>query len=72
VSAILGSFLEHLSREKALRRQHGSKVVTYLLDHWRSLASWWEGPFVADRRLAAVGVLKKMFSVESEVRKTGY
>lgn len=67
MSAILGSFLEHLGKEKVLRKRHGLKVVSYLLANWRSLASWWEGPFNADRRLAAIGVLRKMFTVDAEV-----
>ena len=67
MSAILGSFLEHLGRERVLRKRHGHKVVSYLLANWHSLASWWEGPFNTDRRLAAVRVLRKMFSVDAEV-----
>ena len=67
VVAILGSLLEQVHREKSLKRKHGSKLVAYLLRHWGSFSSWWEGPFVADRQLAALGVLKRMFAIDPEV-----
>lgn len=64
---MLSSFLEHVYKEKTLRKKHGLKLVSYLLEHWKSLSSWWEGTFVADRQLAALSVLKKIFSIDPEV-----
>lgn len=61
------SFLEHVNRDKSLRAGVGGQVVGYILARWQSLSSWWGVEFVADRRLALVNILKKMFSLDSEV-----
>lgn len=68
VSAILCAFIEHVHKEKALRRKIGRDVCSYLLHHWSDLASWWgEEMFVADHRQAAISILKKMFTLDHEV-----
>lgn len=71
MSAILSSLLEHVYKEKALRKKHGLRLVGFLLERWKGLSSWWEGVFVADRQLAALNVLKKMFAIDPEVRCVG-
>ena len=61
------SFLEHVHRDKIRRGSVGGQVVEYILAHWKRLSSWWGEEFVVDRRLAIVNILKKMFSLDSEV-----
>ena len=61
------SFLEHVHRDKIRRGSVGGQVVGYILAHWKRLSSWWGEEFVVDRRLAIVNILKKMFSLDSEV-----
>ncbi len=69
VSTILSSFLEHVSREKKLRQKYGSKISSYLISHWSSLASWWgKEVFIPDRRLAAINILKCMVSIDKKVQ----
>lgn len=64
---MLVSFLEQMYRDKSLRGSVGGRVVGYILASWTSLSSWWGAEFVADRRLAIVDILKKMFSLDPEV-----
>jgi len=67
VSAVLNGFLEHLSRDRALRKRHGSQVCGSVLSQWAMLGAWWGERFSADQRLGAINLLKKLLSVEPKV-----
>ena len=64
---MLNGFLEHLSRDKSLRKNHGSLVCGCVLSQWRKLGSWWGERFSADQRLGTINLLKKLLSLEPKV-----
>lgn len=65
---MLNGFLEHLSRDKSLRKNHGSQVCGCVLSQWGKLGSWWGERFSADQRLGTINLLKKLLSLEPKVR----
>lgn len=65
---MLNGFLEHLSRDKLLRKNHGSQVCGCVLSQWEKLGSWWGERFSADQRLGTINLLKKLLSLEPKVR----
>ena len=65
---MLNGFLEHLTRDKSLRKHHGSQVCGCVLSQWSKLGSWWGERFSADQRLGAINLLKKLLSLEPKVR----
>ena len=64
---MLNGFLEHLSRDKSLRKNHGSQVCGCVLSQWGKLGSWWGERFSADQRLGTINLLKKLLSLEPKV-----
>ena len=64
----MNGFLEHLSRDKSLRKNHGSQVCGCVLSQWGKLGSWWGERFSADQRLGTINLLKKLLSLEPKVR----
>ena len=66
--AVLNGFLEHLSRDKLLRKNHGSQVCGCVLSQWGKMGSWWGQRFSADQRLGTINLLKKLLSLEPKVR----
>ena len=65
---MLNGFLEHLSRDKLLRKNHGSQVCGCVLSQWGKMGSWWGERFSADQRLGTINLLKKLLSLEPKVR----
>ena len=65
---MLNGFLEHLNRDKSLRKNHGSQVCGCVLSQWGKLGSWWGERFSADQRLGTINLLKKLLSLEPKVR----
>ena len=61
---MLNGFMEHLSRDRALRKRHGSQVCGCVLSQWAKLEAWWGERFNADQRLGAINLLKKLLSLE--------
>ena len=59
--------LEHVARDRSLRRLHGNAICQQLLAKWSSLASWWAESASGDLKLGAVDVLSKMLSMEPKV-----
>ena len=64
----MNGFLEHLSRDKLLRKNHGSQVCGCVLSQWGKMGSWWGERFSADQRLGTINLLKKLLSLEPKVR----
>ena len=64
---MLNGLLEHVSRDKALKRKSGSAVCQHMLSQWRHLAGWWQGKFDPDLQLAAISLLRKLLSLEPSV-----
>ena len=67
VSAVLNGFLEHVARDRVLKKQHAPAVCGHLLSQWGRLASWWGPRGSTDQRLGAVNLLRKMLALEPKV-----
>jgi len=67
VSALLNGLLDHISRDKALKKKSGPAVCSCLLSQWRLLVGWLEGEFNLDHRLAAISLLRKLLALEPSV-----
>lgn len=65
LSTVLNGVLEHMSRDKTVKRERVSNVCLYLLSKWNCIEPWWQGD--TDHQLAAISLLRKLLSLEQTV-----
>ena len=66
MSTVLLGLLDHVSRDRQLKQQHGCELSSCLLGQWSQLRSWWEGQ-QSELRPNAINLLRKVLSIEQKV-----
>ncbi|XP_028826126.1 DNA-dependent protein kinase catalytic subunit isoform X2 [Denticeps clupeoides] len=68
VSVLLNGMLDHSFRERAVRKNQGSRLAEKVLDGWDSLKPWWGGPDSSPKsKTSTLTLLSKLLQIDSSV-----
>eukprot|EP00058_Branchiostoma_floridae_P019566 XP_002605056.1 hypothetical protein BRAFLDRAFT_85202 [Branchiostoma floridae] len=69
VGSILHGLLDHLAKDKILRKKEGAVLCDTLLQSWPKLAPWWEAGALQDSKSTALTLLRKILIIDSQVSR---
>ncbi|XP_078611933.1 DNA-dependent protein kinase catalytic subunit-like isoform X3 [Branchiostoma floridae x Branchiostoma japonicum] len=69
VGSILHGLLDHLAKDKTLRKKEGAVLCDTLLQSWPKLAPWWEAGALQDSKSTALTLLRKILIIDSQVSR---
>ncbi|XP_078691376.1 DNA-dependent protein kinase catalytic subunit-like isoform X2 [Branchiostoma floridae x Branchiostoma belcheri] len=69
VGSILHGLLDHLAKDKTLRKKEGAALCDSLLQSWPKLAPWWEEGALQDSKSTALTLLRKILIIDSQVSR---
>ncbi|KAL3877683.1 hypothetical protein ACJMK2_035352, partial [Sinanodonta woodiana] len=70
VSMVLTATVDHLSRDRELRKKHGPTVLSAVLSQWKQLSNWWDKSASQDQHSTAILVLTKLLLIDSKFAST--
>lgn len=59
--------LDQSFRERAVRKQQGTQLVTAILKNWEQLHNWWAKDSVPESKMAVLTLLAKVLQVKLQV-----
>ncbi|KAK3580733.1 hypothetical protein CHS0354_005741 [Potamilus streckersoni] len=70
VSMVLTATVDHLSRDRELRKKHGPTVLSAILSQWKHLSSWWDKSASQDQHSTSILLLTKLLLIDSKFAST--
>ncbi|KAJ7402013.1 hypothetical protein BTVI_90061 [Pitangus sulphuratus] len=67
VGSILNGMLDQSFKERAVRKQQGTKLVSAVLRNWDKLDSWWAKGSAPESKMAVLTLLAKVLQIDSSV-----
>ncbi|XP_076075287.1 DNA-dependent protein kinase catalytic subunit-like [Mytilus galloprovincialis] len=67
VSSVLVSVIDHVTRDKQLRKSESAAIVNSVLEQWGKLSSWWGDKASLDLQSMALLVLSKLILIDSKI-----
>ncbi|XP_027746012.1 DNA-dependent protein kinase catalytic subunit isoform X2 [Empidonax traillii] len=67
VGSILNGMLDQSFKERAVRKQQGTKLVSAVLKNWDKLDSWWAKGSAPESKMAVLTLLAKVLQIDSSV-----
>ncbi|KAK7506702.1 hypothetical protein BaRGS_00002177 [Batillaria attramentaria] len=67
VCGVLVAMLDHVARDRNLRKKQGEAIARGIVSYWGCLETWWETGSTADMQGLAVLLLTKLLLIDSKV-----